>query len=187
MSSRRARSGGSLTLTTLSRWYRSWRNVPDVDRLGQVAVGRRDQADVHLDRLVGPDPDDLARLERPEQLDLGRERDVADLVEEQGAAVGVLEPPFALAVGAGEGAPDVAEELAFEDVLAQSGTVQGDERLVAARAVVVDRLGDEFLAGAALAGDQDGGRGRGDLAEPGDDGVHRAASCRSLPRIRTAR
>src|SRR6185437_10359951 len=71
------------------------------------------------DRLVRADPDDLARLERPEEFDLSAHRDIADLVEEERAAVGVLEPPFPLAVGAGEGAPDVAEQLAFEDVLAQ--------------------------------------------------------------------
>jgi len=36
----------------------------------------------------------------------------------------------------------------------------------------VQGLGGEFLAGAALAGDEHRGAGRGDLAELGDDGVH---------------
>ena len=124
MSSRRVAERRELDADDLEPVVRSWRNVPGGDRLGQVAVGRRDQPDVHLDRLVGPDPDDLARLQHAEQLDLGRERDVADLVEEQRAAVGVLEPALALAVGAGEGPLDVAEQLALEDVLAQGGAVQ---------------------------------------------------------------
>ena len=44
-------------------------------------------------------------------------RHVADLVQEQRAAVGVLEPPDAISIGAGEGPLHVAEELAFKDVL----------------------------------------------------------------------
>ena len=54
------------------------------------------------------------------QLDLDRDRHVADLVEEQRAAVGVLEPADAIAVGAGERPLDVAEELALQHVLARA-------------------------------------------------------------------
>ena len=46
-------------------------------------------------------------------------RQVADLVEEQRAAVGQLEAPAALAVGAGEGAALVAEQLRLEQRLGQ--------------------------------------------------------------------
>src|SRR5262249_57641328 len=63
-----------------------------------------------------------------------------------------------------------AEQLALQDVLAERGAVQRDERLVPPRAVVVDRLGDQLLAGAALAGDQIGRgacRGRGERGARG--------------------
>ena len=55
----------------------------------------------------------------------------------------------------------------------QLGAVERHERLVLARAVDVQRLGDQLLAGAALAGDQHRGRRRRDLAELGHDRVHR--------------
>ena len=49
-----------------------------------------------------------------------RERHVADLVEEQRAAVGVAEGAGAVGRGAGERAPRVAEQLALEQVAAGS-------------------------------------------------------------------
>ena len=83
-------------------------------------------------------------------------RHVADLVEKQRAAVALLELADAAAVGAGEGALLVAEQLAFQQVLRDGGAVEGQERCFAPGAVLVDGPGDQFLAGAALAGDQHG-------------------------------
>ena len=93
------------------------------DGVGQVAVGGRDQPNVDLDRFVGANPDDLA-LSRARKLDLRAQGDVADLVEEEGAAVGVLEPAFPLPVGAGERPLDVAEELAFQDVIGNAAQLR---------------------------------------------------------------
>ena len=53
---------------------------------------------------------------------------LADLVEQQGAAVGRLELADAAGEGAGEGALLVAEQFRFQQVLGDRGTVQGDER-----------------------------------------------------------
>src|SRR6202008_933278 len=72
------------------------------------------------------------------------------------------EPPLG---GAGEGALLVAEELALEQRVGQRGAVDGDERLAPARGEVVDGLGDELLAGAALALDEHGARDRGHLLD----------------------
>jgi hypothetical protein len=55
-------------------------------------VGGGDDPDVDRHRPVGADRDHLALLERGQQLGLEVERQVADLVEEQGAAVRRLEP-----------------------------------------------------------------------------------------------
>jgi hypothetical protein len=49
-------------------------------------VGRADDPGVDRDRLAAADPLDHPFLEEAQQLDLERQRDVADLVEEQGAA-----------------------------------------------------------------------------------------------------
>ena len=72
---------------------------------------------VDLERRRAADPLELALLEDAQQLRLDRERQLADLVEEQRAAVGPLEAARPLAVGAGEGAALVAEQLGLEQRL----------------------------------------------------------------------
>src|SRR5580700_7500941 len=54
---------------------------------GEGAVGGGDDAHVDRSLRVAADPPDRARLEGPQQLGLHRERHLADLVEEERAAV----------------------------------------------------------------------------------------------------
>src|SRR5690606_28084357 len=58
-----------------------------------------------------------------------------------------------------------AEELALEEALGDGAAVDADDGHVASWAVGVDGAGDEFLAGAALTDDEDGGVGGGDVAD----------------------
>src|SRR5206468_3121120 len=97
---------------------------------------------------------DLVLLEDAQELRLERWRDVADLVQEDRAAVGFGEEPGRVADRAGEGAAHVPEELALEQRLGERAAVDGHERPLAARAVRVDGTCDELLAGAALAEDE---------------------------------
>src|SRR5262249_54302217 len=62
--------------------------TPRPPLLFQVAVGRGDDPNVHFDRLARPDPPNLALFERAQQLGLKVERKLAELVQEQRAAVG---------------------------------------------------------------------------------------------------
>ena len=62
-------------------------------------------------------------------------------------------------VGAGEAAALVAEQLALDQVRGQAPQLTGRNGFLAAAAQAVDRLGDQLLAGAALAADQDAGVG----------------------------
>jgi hypothetical protein len=73
-------------------------------------------------------------LEDAQQLRLDRERRLADLVEEDGAAARVLEEAAAIAFGAGERAADVPEELALEERVRDRGAVLDEEWRVAPRA-----------------------------------------------------
>ena len=61
------------------------------DGLLEIAVRRRDDAHVDRVRAVVADPLVLALLQHAQQLALQIERDLADLVEEDRAAVGELE------------------------------------------------------------------------------------------------
>ena len=81
----------------------------------QIAVRRRHQTYVTRDLLVGPHRAHAPFLQGAQQLGLERERKLSDLVEEQGAAIGLLEEPRPGPAGIGEGALDVPEELTLEE------------------------------------------------------------------------
>ena len=76
---------------------------------GEVAVGRRDDSYVHLDRVGSADALELLLLEHAQQLGLQVEAHLAHFVEEQSAEVGSLEGAFDAPDCAGEGAFLVAE------------------------------------------------------------------------------
>ena len=77
--------------------------------------------------------------------------------------------PLRWAIGAGERALLVAEELALDERVGQRGAVELDEGPGPARAQVVDRVGDELLADAGLALQEDGARGGRHLLDPRED------------------
>ena len=75
-----------------------------------------------------PTRPDLAVLQRAQQLRLHLRPHVADLVEEQRAAVRRLEQAALGRDGAGERAPGVAEQLGLEQRLGQRRAVDRHER-----------------------------------------------------------
>ncbi|MCY1350908.1 hypothetical protein D9M69_371540 [compost metagenome] len=150
----------------------------------QVLVGGGDDPHVDLHRRVPADPVELAVGQHAQQAGLGVGRHVADLVEEQGAAVGLLEASAALRGGTGEGALLVAEQFGFHQVLGNRRHVQRDERLGRARAVAVQGVGDQFLAGAGFAVDQHGDVG---MAEASDGAEHLLHGRRLADDLRGAR
>ena len=101
-------------------------------------------------------------------------RHVADLVEEKRAAVRLLEASRAAGDGTGERAFFVTEKLAFQQVFGNGTAVDGDHLLLPPRAIFVHRLGDELLAGAALAGDQNRRVRAGDAADEFENFLQRA-------------
>src|SRR5712692_2674473 len=142
---------------------RRHRQLDDVDTVEQVLpeAARRDQRgellmcgadDAHVDRILLRRAD-LAHpplLDRAQQLHLHGERQLGHLVEEQRAAVRRLEEALAVFGGAGERAFLVAEELAFHQRFRDGAAIDRHERLVAARAVLMDKARGELLAAARL-------------------------------------
>jgi hypothetical protein len=135
----------------------------------QVTVGGGDDAHVGLDGPGGAHGHDLPLLEGAEQLDLEGGRHLADLVQEEGAAAGGHQEAVLVPDGAGEGSLHVAEELGLQQALGEGAAVDGDEGAVGAVGEAVDVAGQDLLAGAALAGDEDGGVGGGDGLGEADD------------------
>ncbi len=122
--------------------------------LVQILVRCRDDAHVGLQRCVAADAVVFAVGKHAQQAHLQVRRHVADLVEEQRAAFGLLEAAAARALRAGECTALVAEQFGFQQVLRYRRGVDRDERRRGARAVPVQRARDQLLAGARFAGDQ---------------------------------
>src|SRR5205823_4966753 len=87
------------------------------DRLLQVPVRRSDDAHVNSYGARAADALELALLKDAQQLRLHRRRHLADLVEEERAAVGDFELALLLSERAGERAALVAEQFGFEQRL----------------------------------------------------------------------
>ena len=136
------------------------------NELLELAIGRGDDPDVDAPILIVADPAELLRLQDSQQLRLQRQRQLADLVEEQRPGVRGGEQTLAIARRVRERTADVAEQLVLEQLLWNRRTVDDHERRVVARRRVVDRARDQLLAGAALAEDRDRDVGRGDHRDP---------------------
>ena len=124
------------------------------DQLIELPIRRRDDADADADRLLAADALELAVLQDAQQLGLRRLVQVADLVEEDRAAVGQLEAAAPQRRRARERALLVTEELALDQLGGDRRAVDLDERTRRERAFAVHVRGEQLLAGAGLAGKQ---------------------------------
>ena len=134
MSSTRSRSARAADGEDVEAEEEILAEAPGRDLLAEILVGRGEHAHVDVDDVLAADAADLARLQRAQHLGLRDEIHVADLVEEQRAAVRLLEEAALARLRAGEGAPLVPEELALDELARDGGAVDLDERRVLARA-----------------------------------------------------
>jgi hypothetical protein len=81
---------------------------------------------------------------------------ISDLVEKQSAGVGELKSADCLGQSTSEGPALMAEQLTFEETGRYGRAVHPYVRAASAQTLLVDGLGDEFLAGAGFTVDQDG-------------------------------
>src|SRR2546425_13233973 len=101
-------------------------------RVLQVPIRRGDHACVNINQPVAPHPREPKVLEHMEELGLEGERQLCNLVQADRALVRILELPRLPPVRAREGALLVAEELGLEQLRRDCGTIELDERTVAA-------------------------------------------------------
>jgi hypothetical protein len=97
----------------------------------------------------------LSLLQHPEKLDLECQRQLPDLVEEEGATAGRFESADAPFARAGESAFLVAEELGLDQGFGQRGAAHANIGFGAAGRVEVNGRGHHLLAGTALAVNDD--------------------------------
>ena len=115
---------------------------------------------------------DFAVLQEPQQDALHARTHLAQLVEEQRAAVGELQLPELVAMRAGEAAFHVPEQLRLEQRLGDAGAVHRHVFASAPLRMRVDVAGDDVLADAALAGDQHLGIAEGHARGVGEQLFH---------------
>ena len=127
MSSVRSRNGGKPQRHDVEAEEQILAEQALLDQQAQILVGGGDDAHVALDRRAAADRGVFALLQHAQQPRLRLHRHVADLVEEQRAAFGLLEAAGAARVGAGEGALLVAEQFGFDQVARDRRHVDGDE------------------------------------------------------------
>ena len=141
--------------------------------LAQIAIGRSDQAHVGAtgDRVA--DALVFAILDEAQQLWLQRQRHIADLVEKQRAAFGLIHAAQLVFDRAGEGAFLVPEQFAFQQLGRQRRTVDRNELFLRTRTAMMDQACRHAFAGTALAEEQHGGIGIGDLAQGFQQLLHR--------------
>ncbi len=109
--------------------------------------------DAHVNRLgLAANRHHLAILQHPQQTGLQGQGHVADFIEEQRAAVGLLQlAAHAFLARAGEAAAAITEQLALDQAFRDGRAVEGDEVLAGALAGVVHGLGERLFAGAGFA------------------------------------
>ena len=138
--------------------------VVPVRRTGVPRVAR--EAPAPVDPVGAADPLEFSVFDHPEDGLLHAHRNGAEFVQQQGSAVRPFEASDVASRSAGEGAGLVAEELGLEEAFGERSAVDLDEGLLPAAREKMQTGRNQFLAGAALAQDQDRpveGRRSGDL------------------------
>jgi hypothetical protein len=131
--------------------------------VGEVAVRRRDDADIDRHRPCAADAIDDALLDRAQQFGLQPHIHFGDFIEQQRAAGGLLELSDSARNRAGERALLVAEQFGFQQMLGDRRAIDRYERLLGAVGAGVDIARQHFLAGAGFAGDHHRSVGARDL------------------------
>ena len=143
--------------------------APVAHQLHQIFVRCRQDANVDFDCFRAAEPHELALLNHAQELGLRFRADGRNFVEENRALIRHLEQAFFRRNRARERALHVTEELRFEQIDGNRAGVDGDEGFLRARRSGMNRFRDQFLSGAAFAGDQHGGARRRHLRHEIED------------------
>src|SRR5690554_5011900 len=127
---------------------------PLFDHFGKIAMGRRD--DPNIDRLgtIGAHALHHPLLERTKKLHLKVEGHLAQLVEKERAALGLLKTTGARCHCAGEGALNVTEEFGLEEVFGDGAAVDDNEGAIAPIGTAMDLARDELFTGSGFTCDE---------------------------------
>src|SRR5262249_5985808 len=109
---------------------------------------------VYWNGLIAAEPLDRLLLNRPQQFGLQRKRKFGDLIEEECAAIRLLEAPDSLRNGICECPSFMTEQFGLQQVVGNSGAIYLDKRPLLTPAELVNRIGHQFFSCARLSRDQ---------------------------------
>ena len=135
-------------------------------------MGGRHQANIHVLGLHRTHPADFFFLQQAQQAGLGFQRQLTNLIQEQGAAISSFHQPFAVGVGTGEGAFLMAEQFGFDQGFRNGGAVHGYQGAPAALALIVYCPCHQLLAGAGFPQYQNSGIGGGHFLDVLEHSLH---------------
>ena len=140
-------------------------------------MGSGDQPDIHANRLRASDALKFPLLQNAQQLGLRVQRQVADFIQKQRAAMRLLKTADTMLDRARECAFHVSEKLGFKQAFGKSVAVDGDHGEERPWPRQMDRARDHLFAGAGFAGDQY----RRSTAADQADHLDGAEQCRARP------
>src|SRR5579863_968823 len=146
------------------------------NRFVETQIRRRHDTDINHDLARTAQPEISLAIQHTQQLGLHPAVHLTDLIEEQRPGVRRFEKAGFHAFSAAESALFVPEQLALHQMFGQSGAIYVDERLAGATRIMMYRARDQFLAGAALARDQDGRISAANFGRRRDKTTHRRGS-----------
>src|SRR4029077_10069966 len=118
----------------------------------KIPVGRGDQLELNVARLVRPERIQFSPFEDTQEIGLQFEGHLTDLVEKQcPATCGLDFADHSRTLGARERAVDIAKELAGQNIARQPTAIHGYERPLRTLPVLVDRSREDLLADPSLA------------------------------------
>src|SRR5258708_19414284 len=135
-------------------------------------VGSSYDAHVDFQLLSAAETHEFALLNHAQKLGLRLGADGGDFVKKYRALIGDFEESLLGSNRAGERALHMAEELRLQEVHGDRSRIYGHKGFVRARGSGVNRLGDEFLARAAFATDENRGARRRDLRDEVQKHLH---------------
>ncbi len=144
----------------------------------QLAIGRGEDPDVHRNVARPAHPTHDLRVEELEELRLEGQGKLADLIQEDRAALGRFEESDTGRRRVREGSPLVPEELALQELARNRGAVHLHERTLLPRALAMNGPREELLPDSGFPEDQDR-RGAGLRDAAGK--VHRLLQGDALP------
>src|SRR5215472_11612880 len=122
-----------------------------LNRRDDVAVGGGDEPHIDSQFLRPANACEGPVLQEPQELGLEWAAHVRDFIEENGAAIGFLDPAGLLAQSAGKGAFFVPKQLTLQQRLRDGGAIDPDIIGLAALAAAMQSTGCQLFAGSALA------------------------------------